>query len=116
MLKLPFSVIVLSVCEILPFEFIVILPEIDISSDIVKVVVTLAPIVKDLADDVAVKVGCFDPVKFASPSTASIVDEGMPFVQLAEVLQFVLEVPFQLVVVCAIAFDKFIAKINSNSL
>ena len=39
-------------------------------------------------------VGGFGPVKFASPMTASTVDEGTPAVQLAAVLHAVLEVPF----------------------
>jgi hypothetical protein len=55
------------------------------------------PIVSDLQLEETFTVGWKNPVKLASPITASTVAVGTPAVQLLTLFQDVLEVPFQLV-------------------
>ena len=80
-----------------PLLFTVRLPVIVSALLMVRVDVTVPPMVSDLHDAVAVTSGCLLPVKLASPITASTVLDGTPLVQLAAVFQAVLFVPFQLV-------------------
>ena len=99
LLQFPLRVILFFlVCEIVPFEPIVILPE------TVKLLFTdprvsvdtfvPAPIVSDLHEELAVTDGWFAPVKFASPIITSTVEVGTPDVQFEAVPQEVLVIPF----------------------